>query len=93
MSLIRSLELGVVSGPGSPSPQIEVWTVGLPPEVWERFKGTLVIAPAPVGEMSDALAVRYRFGPSDAITLEARPRIPVGPNNYPVMIRVTTRGR
>lgn len=92
MSLIHSLELRVEPEPGLAAPELEVRTVGLPPEVWELFKGTLVIAPAPVGQAADPLAVRYRFGTSDAITLTASPRIPVGPNNYPVMIRVRAAG-
>jgi hypothetical protein len=35
------------------------------------------------------LAVRYRFATNEAIALRACPRIQVGPNNDPVMIRIT----
>jgi hypothetical protein len=63
-----------------------------PAEVWDRFRSTVAVAPVPVGEELHPLAIRYRFGPSRVLTLRARLRIPLGPNNYPVMIAVTAPG-
>lgn len=88
MSLIETLDLRVDLGPHGSGAEMEVRTVGLPPEVWDRFRSTLAVAPAPVGEELNPLAIRYRFGPSRDLTLRARPRVPLGPNNYPVMITV-----
>lgn len=93
MSLFQSLDLRVEPDPGLAAPGLEVRTVGLPPEVWDRFRPTIVVEPAPAEEISSPLAVSYRFSVHDAITLKARPRIAVGPNNYPVMITVTTPAR
>ncbi len=89
MSLIQGLDLYVAPEPGARSREVEVQTVGLPSEIWERFKSTLLVAPIPTREVSVPLAVRYRFATNEAIALRARPRIQVGPNNYPVMIRIT----
>ncbi len=92
MSLFQSLELQLAPMPGGTAPELEVRTVGLPSELWDRFKSTLVVTPASAGQASHPLAVRYRFTTSGAITLKALPRIPVGPNNYPLMITVTAPG-
>lgn len=91
MSLIHGLDLHVETG-GLPA-ELEVRTVGLPNDIWEAFKSTLVVEPAPAVVTPDRLAVRYKFGAGELITLKARPRIPVGPNNYPVMISIKSRGR
>ena len=92
MSLVRSLELRVEPRPGV-APDLEVRTVGVPPDVWERFKSTIAADPAPTAETARPLAVQYRFSTSSGITLRVRPRIPLGPNNYPVMITVTAPSR
>lgn len=93
MALIQALDLRVTRPPAAGGAELEVRTVGLPQEVWERFKATLVLAPPPAAETAEALLVRYRFGPGQTITLRGRPRIPVGPNNYPVIITVTSLRR
>lgn len=90
MSLVHSLDLRVEPVPGGPAPELEVRTVGLPPEIWNRFQSTLLVAPGWASEALGPLGVRYRFTTNDAITLKARPRIPVGPTNYPVLITVRT---
>jgi hypothetical protein len=92
MWLIRELDLRVNLGGVATGAELEVRTVGLPPEVWDRFRPSITVAPAPLGEDLNPLAVRYRFGPSRELTLRARPRIPLGPNNYPVMVTVTAPG-
>ena len=92
MFLIETLDLRVDLGSPVSGAEVEVRTVGLPPEVWNRFRSTVAVAPAPVGEKPNPLAIRYRFGPTRDLTLRSRPRIPLGPNNYPVMITVTAPG-
>ncbi len=92
MWLIRELDLRVDLGGVATGAELEVRTVGLPPEVWDRFRPSITVAPLPVGEELNPLAIRYRFGPSRELTLRARPRISVGPNNYPVMVTVTAPG-
>lgn len=92
MSLIETLDLRVelvAHGAGS---EVKVQTVGLPVEVWDRFRSTIAIAPLPVREELNPLRVRYRFGPSRDLTLRMRPRISLGPNNYPVMVTITAPG-
>lgn len=88
MALIQSLDLRVDLARGGSPVEMEVRTVGLPGEVWDRFRSTVAVQPVPFSEELNPLAVRYRFGPSRELTLRARPRIPLGPNNYPVMITV-----
>lgn len=90
MSLIHALDLRLEAG--SAPAELEVRTVGLPNDVWEAFKSTLVVEPPPAAATPDRLAVRYNFGAGEAVTLKARPRIPVGPNNYPVMITIRALG-
>jgi hypothetical protein len=90
MSLTHGLDLRVKAGRVRVG--LEVRTVGLPNDVWEIFRSTLVVEPPPTMVALDHLAVRYGFGEAEAVTLKARPRIPVGPNNYPVMISVTALG-
>lgn len=89
MSLVQSLTLRVEPAPGPATPRVEVRTVGVPPEIWERFKSGIVLEPAPSAEASSALATRYAFSGTGAITLRARPRLQIGRNNYPVIITVT----
>lgn len=69
MSLFQSLDLVVEPLPGGAMRELEVRTVGLPPDIWDRFKTTLVITPAAPPEALAPLAVRYRFSPTDVITL------------------------
>jgi len=90
MSLIHALDLRVEAG--SAPAELEVRTVGLPNDIWEAFKSTLVVEPPRAEATPDRLAVRYDFRAGEAVVLKARPRIPVGPNNYPVMINVKRLG-
>lgn len=92
MWLIRELDLRVDLGVIGSDAEVEVRTVGLPVEVWDRFRSTTAVAPVPVREDLHALRVRYRFGPSRDLTLRMRPRISLGPNNYPVMVTITAPG-
>lgn len=90
MSLIQALDLRVLlDRPTGRAPSVAVATLGLPPATWESFRSTILVDPQPSTSEEKALSVLYRFPPTREIRLRTRPRLPVGPNNYPVMITVS----
>ena len=93
MSLIQALDLRILlDRPTQASPSIAVATVGLPTPTWESFRSTIVIDPQPSSAEERPLSILYRFHPTPEILVRTRPRVPIGPNNYPVMITVSPGG-
>ncbi|MGQ0662933.1 MAG: hypothetical protein ACT4P2_04990 [Pseudomonadota bacterium] len=89
MSLIQELDLRVLlAQPTAGIPSVAVATVGLPPAIWESFRATIVVDPQPSRSEERPLQVLHQFPPTQEIRLRTRPRVPVGTNNYPVMITV-----
>ncbi len=90
MFLIQALDLRVLFDPSTRgAPSVAVATVGLPAATWESFRSTIAVDPQPSSSEEGRLSLLYRFPPTREIRLRTRPRVPVGPNNYPVMITVS----
>jgi hypothetical protein len=93
MFLIQALALRVLFDPSTrAAPSVAVATVGLPAATWESFRSTIAVDPQPSSSEEGRLSLLYRFPPTPEIRLRTRPRVPVGRNNYPVMITVNPAG-
>jgi hypothetical protein len=89
MFLIQELDLQILLGrPTRGAPSVAVATMGLPRATWETFRSTIVVEPEPSRSEEGPLQILHRFLPTQEIRLRTRPRLPVGKNNYPVMITV-----